>query len=265
MANEILYTEKAGVGVIQINRPRARNALNWTAQEQFAAVVEDVYQNGGPHVLIITGRGDKAFASGGDLKELARAKTKESGERLSTIMGVALEKLTKLPLPVIGAVNGDAIGGGCEILTACDFRIAASHVQFRFAQIQVALTTGWGGTARLIRLINLSRAAELLLTGRSFSVREAHRIGFIHRAAHGKTPVLADAKEWAYELMELPAGALAAAKQLAWDSVDLPLNKAYQQEREQFTELWQEQDHLEAIAAFNQKRSAKFNRDSEYY
>jgi enoyl-CoA hydratase len=262
MTNEILYTEQAGIGVIQFNRPQARNALNWSAQEQFAAVVEDVYQNGGPRALIITGKGDKAFTSGGDLKELAGVEGKESGERLSTTMGAALEKLTQLLLPVIGAVNGDAIGGGCEIVTACDFRIAASHVQFRFAQIQVALTTGWGGTARLIHLINLSRAIELLLTGRSFSAREAYKIGFIHRIADEKTPVLDDAKEWAYELMELPGGALAAAKQLAWESVDLPLDRAYQREREQFTELWQEQDHLEAMAAFNQKRAPKFKKDS---
>jgi enoyl-CoA hydratase/carnithine racemase len=100
------------------------------------------------------------------------------------------------------------------------------------------------------------------MTGRSLSVGEAYKIGFIHRVTDGKNPVLDDAKEWAHELMNLPAGALAAAKRLAWDSVDLPLDRAYQREREEFTALLQEQDHLEAMAAFNQKRSPKFKKDA---
>jgi len=260
MSKEVLYSEHDGIGVVTINRPQARNALNWAAQEQFSDIVNDISDNLGPRALIITGAGEKAFASGGDLKELAGKDSKKTARRLLATMGLALNTLTQLPIPVIGSVNGDAIGGGCEILTACDLRISKPLVQFRFAQIQVALTTGWGGTARLVRLIHLSRAMELLLTGRPFSTEEAYRIGFIHRVVGAKTVVLDEAIMMAAELIALPSGALAAAKKLAWDSTNMGLNQAYLREREGFIDLWPEKDHLEAMAAFNEKRPPRFGK-----
>ena len=140
MGHEIEYDVDGNVGTLRINRPEASNALNWEAQHQFAKLVEQISQDSQLRVLIIIGEGDRAFAAGGDLKELVNYPHRSDGKRLAQLMGTALNQLTHLSIPVIGAVNGDAIGGGCEILTACDLRIASPQVQFRFAQIHLALT-----------------------------------------------------------------------------------------------------------------------------
>lgn len=262
MTQEIIYQVADGIAIIRINRPEARNALNWAAQEQFAAAVTAVRETAVSHpsairALIITGTGRQAFVAGGDLKELSQNPNPAAGQRLNQIMGQALAQLVELPLPVIAAINGDAFGGGCEILTACDLRLAAAHARFSFAQVKVGLTTGWGGTARLIRLIGQSRAAELLLTARTIAAQEAQQIGFIHRLVPTDGDVLAAAHAWASELGHLPQTALAATKSLIWHSSD-SLRETYSIERESFMSLWAQTDHLEALAAFNEKRNPTF-------
>jgi enoyl-CoA hydratase/carnithine racemase len=253
------YQVERGVAVLMIQRPEARNALNWSAQEQFAAAVQKAAGDSTLRVLIITAAGDKAFVSGGDLKELACHPDTEAAERLNRVMGAALDQLIRLPAPVIAAVNGDAIGGGCEMITACDLRLVAESAHFRFAQVQVGLTTGWGGTARLVHLLGASRATELLLTGRSFDAAEAQAIGFVQRVVQ-RDQVMARALEWAEDLRALPKEALAASKRLIWESAGRSLEDAYQLERKLFIELWLTADHLEAVAAFNEKRRPHFGK-----
>ena len=165
----------------RVNRPAARNALTWSAQEGFAQAVAAA-RAADARALIITGAG-QAFVSGGDLKELANHPEAAAGERLNRVMSAALDDLVALPCPVIAAVNGDAIGGGCEILTACDLRLAAPGARFAFRQVHNGLTTGWGGAGRLVALIGQSRATELLLTGRTFDAAEAQALGLVHRLA----------------------------------------------------------------------------------
>ena len=251
--------DEPGIAVIRVNRPQARNALDWTTQTAFAEAVTAVSQNEMVRVLIITGTGDHAFVAGGDLKELSQHPETAAGARLNAVMSAALLQLTQLPVPVIAAVNGDAIGGGCEILTACDLCLAAPHVHFGFAQVRVALTTGWGGTARLVRLIGQSRATELLLTARRFDVTEAMNLGLIHRIIPDGTSVLVEARIWARELTALPRQALAATKQLVQTAVSAPLATTYAQEHDLFIQLWSQPDHLEALAAFVEKRKPVFN------
>ncbi|MFZ0544721.1 MAG: enoyl-CoA hydratase/isomerase family protein [Candidatus Promineifilaceae bacterium] len=260
--DEILYSVKAGVGVLTINRPKARNAFNWRAQEAFSAVVETAAADSSLRVLIVTAAGDKAFASGGDLKELSNHPSETSGTRLNRIMGTALTRLTQLPVPVIAAVNGDAVGGGCEIMTACDLRMALADVRFRFAQVRVGLTTGWGGAARFVRLVGQSRAMELLLTGRTFSAEEAVEMGFVHRLVPPGENVLAAAQDWAASLIDLPKEALAAAKQLVLAAGRLSPADTNVLEGQLFSQLWTQPDHIEAMAAFVEKRAAIFNQDS---
>ncbi len=257
MSELIEFQVEWGVAVLRIKRPEARNALNWLAQEQFANAVERAAGDPTLRVLIITAAGDKAFASGGDLKELSHHPDSAGAERLNRVMGAALDRLTRLPAPVIAAVNGDAIGGGCEIMTACDFRVAAESARFRFAQVQVGLTTGWGGTARLVHLLGASRAMDLLLTGRSFDAVEALRMGFVQRLVK-RDQVMEQALEWAGELTALPREALAANKRLIWQMAGQSLEDAYQLEKKLFIELWPTVDHLEAVAAFNDKRRPHF-------
>jgi enoyl-CoA hydratase len=257
MNHEVTYEEQTDRAVIRIQRPSARNALNWTAQEQFATAVAQAADSAHIRALLVTADGRDAFAAGGDLKELINHPEPEAGERLQTTMGNALRQLTSLPIPVIAAVNGNAFGGGCEIMTACDLRLAVPQAQFGFIQVKVALTTGWGGAARLARLVGQSRATELLLTGRLFDAQEALQIGFLHRLAAPGQDALAAAHQWADELVRLPRQALAATKALV-HAGDQPLDDQYRLERQLFVHLWPLPDHLEAMAAFVAKRPPRF-------
>lgn len=256
------HVEEKGLAILRVNRPGARNALNWAAQEAFAAAVTAVSQAAAIRALIITGAGDKAFVAGGDLKELRAHPEPEAGARLNRVMGTALAQLTELPIPVIAAVNGDAFGGGCEILTACDLRLAAAHARFSFAQVKVGLTSGWGGTGRLVRLIGQSRAMELLLTARLIDAAEAHRLGLIHRLAPAGEDALQTARAWAAELLTLPQQALAFTKELVQTASHATLVETYWQETKLFTKLWASPDHLEALTAFREKRPPIFNQQS---
>jgi enoyl-CoA hydratase len=262
MTNPIVFeiTEN-GIAILRVNRPQARNALNWAAQEAFATAVTQTAQKEAIRVLIITGTGDKAFVAGGDLKELANHPETAAGERLNRTMSRALAELTQLPIPVIAAVNGDAFGGGCEILTACDLRICGAHSRFSFAQVKNALTTGWGGTGRLVQLIGQSQAIELLLTARLFEAEEAYRLGLIHRIVPLGEDVLAAALSWAEELRPLPKHALASTKALSHVASHMPLPETDAVEAELFVNLWSHPDHVEALNAFVEKRKPEFNKD----
>lgn len=263
-SRSIEFGVAGGIGLLRVNRPAARNALTWSAQEAFAAAVEAAHaaeRQSGLRVLIVTGAGE-AFVSGGDLKELAAHPEAAAGERLNRVMSAALAGLVALPCPVIAAVNGDAIGGGCEILTACDLRLAAPQARFAFRQVQNGLTTGWGGAGRLVALIGQSRAMELLLTGRAFDAAEAQALGLIHRIAPAGQPALDAAYAWADELLRLPRRALAATKALVHAAGHLPLADTNRLEAQLFINLWPSPDHIEAMAAFAEKRVPVFNRDS---
>ena len=257
----LYHVDQQGVAVLQVNRPKARNALNWAAQERFAHLVDATASNRNVRVLIITGRGDRAFVSGGDLKELHRHPEREAGQRLNRVMSEALTRLMALPVPVIAAVNGDAFGGGCEIVAACDLRLAGAHARFGFAQVQNGLVTGWGGTEHLVHLIGQSRALELLLTGRIFDAEEARQLGLIQRIAAEGEDVLAAAHAWAAELVALPKEALAATKRLVYAGRRQSGTSLAELETELFVGLWETPDHLEALQAFAEKRPPVFNQD----
>lgn len=249
-----------GVALLRVNRPAARNALSWAAQEAFAAGVTAAGRHDLIRVLIITGAGG-SFVSGGDLKELAGHPEAAAGERLNRVMSGALAQLSDLPFPVIAAVDGDAVGGGCEILTACDLRVASAGARFAFRQVQNGLTTGWGGTSRLVALIGQSRAMGLLLTGRTFDAGEARALGLLHRIAPPDTGALDAAYAWAEELRQLPRHALAAIKTLVHAATHLPAPDANRLETQLFIHLWPSPDHIEAMDAFTRKRAPEFNRN----
>jgi enoyl-CoA hydratase len=256
------HVDDKGIALLRVNRPERRNALNWEAQEAFAAVVTAVATNPTIRVLIITGVGCQAFVSGGDLKELSQRPDASAGQRLYRVMNQALIQLTQLPIPVIAAVNGDAFGGGCEILTACDLRLAVPQARFSFAQIRNGLTTGWGGTGRLVCLVGHSRAMELLLTGRVIDAVEAQQIGLVHRVLDEGEEMLTAVRTWAYELASLPRYALASLKSLVYTASFAPLSSTNQREAELFTQLYAQPDHLEALQAFMEKRAPNFNRQT---
>ena len=241
--------------ILTVNRPEARNALNLEAQRAFAAAVEELHQNP-PAVLILTGVGERAFIAGGDLNELAADPSPEVGRRLHTIMKDALIRLTQLPCPVIGAVNGHVAGGGIELLSACDLRIAVPTANFYFVQVKMGLTSGWGGVPRLVKLLGESHVMNLMLNGATISAAEAERIGFVHRVTPPNQAVIQAAIDWGQELAQLPADSLAALKRLVRFSADHSLEASYQQEREAFLQLFGAPANLKALQAFKGRRSS---------
>ena len=245
----ILYHNDHGIATLQVDRPQARNALNWAAQEAFATAVQTAAADPTVRVLILTGRGS-AFIAGGDLRELAEHPSAEAGARLNRVMGHALAQLGQLPFPVLGAVNGDAAGGGVEVLTACDLRLAVPHAQFHLVQIRMGLTSGWGGAARLVQLVGLSKALDWMLNGRTLTAAEMLQHGFLHRLTAEGEDIYASAHAWAEELCTLPRGATAALKQLLYHAAQHPLPASYRLETELFTQLYGQPDNRAAIARF---------------
>jgi enoyl-CoA hydratase/carnithine racemase len=161
-------------------------------------------------------------------------------------------------MPVIAAVNGDAFGGGCEIVTACDLRLAASHARFCFAQARNALCTGWGGTGRMVNQLGQARALDLLLTARILSAHEAQQIGLVQQVVADGVGLDTAVAHLAQSLAQLPRHALAASKQLIYAAAHATPADLEQLERELFVNLWAEPDHLEALTAFQEKRTPDF-------
>lgn len=255
----IEYNQTAnGIGLLRIENPERRNAFNWDMQEEFSRLTHTLDTDKDLRVLMITGAGDKAFCTGGDLKQLSKHLNQAGGKQLNATMSNALTRLTRMGVPIIAAVNGDAFGGGCEIVTACDIRVGVSYSRYCFAQVKNGLTTGWGGTSRLVQLIGLSRALDLQLTARIFDAEEAYLLGLLNYV------VPADSfNDTVYGLAErlasLPKNALAKTKWLARSALHNPPKKVNEQEAHYFLSLWGKPDHKEAVEAFLEKRPPTFN------
>lgn len=263
MSQPVVLERDGALAVLRVNRPNARNALNWAAQEQFAAHVAAVAADPTVAALIVTGTGRQAFVAGGDIKEHVGHADAATGARLHRVMSGALHQLTQLPIPVLAAVNGDAYGGGCEIITACDLRLMRADAHLHFVQARVGLTTGWGGTARLVHLLGLSRALELLLTARALGADDAHAVGLVQRVVPADGDVLAEAVAWAQAITALPRDALAGLKRLAYAAPGLSAEAAAELEGRLFTALWHSANHREALQAFAQRRAPHFNRPDD--
>src|SRR6185503_3118889 len=177
--NAVVFESENGIGTIQLNRPEVHNAVNQSVIEALETTLDKVAADDAVRALIITGAGSTTFCAGGDLQYFATLDTREKGIEMSRRMQVLLDRLWSGQKPVIAAVNGQALGGGCEILTACHFRIAASTANFAYRQAANGLVTGWGGGMRLFHLVGRTPALKLLLTGDSIDAAEALRIGLI--------------------------------------------------------------------------------------
>lgn len=174
---DLLLEVYDGVATITINRPLARNALALQTMAELDDAISSL--DGGARVAVIRGAGDKAFCAGGDLKELEEMRSAAEAADMARRMRATLDRLPQLPIPVIAALNGDALGGGAELAIACDFRVAASHARFGFPQISLGLMLAWGATERLAALIGRGRSLHALLTGRIYTAPEAFSAGIL--------------------------------------------------------------------------------------
>ncbi len=185
MKYETILTEtRDRVQIITINRPDKLNALNALAKKELAEVLEGLKSDQGADVAVITGAGEKAFVAGTDIQELTTL-TVESGKEFASKGQAVFNLIENLGKPVIAAVNGYALGGGCELALACHIRIAAEHAKFGQPEVNLGIIPGYGGTQRLARLVGTGRAMEMILTGDPIDAQEALRIGLVNKVVPG--------------------------------------------------------------------------------
>jgi enoyl-CoA hydratase len=180
MFNNLIFEAHDGIGYITINRPAVRNALNKDTVNELAAVLHQIATNDSIRVAILTGSGEKAFVAGADINELA-TQSPIVGKEYSLAGQAVFDSIESLGKPVIAAVNGFALGGGCELAMACTFRIASESAVFGQPEVKLGIIPGYGGTQRLPRLVGKGRALQILLTGEMVTAAEALRIGLVNQ------------------------------------------------------------------------------------
>jgi enoyl-CoA hydratase len=243
-------TSTTGVALVTLDRPEALNALSFDLLDQLVTALEALDADPACRVIVITGAGDRAFAAGADIRELApqTSASLTSGGRFG-----AWDRLAVIGLPLIAAVRGFALGGGCELAMACDMIVAAEDASFGQPEIRLGVMPGAGGTQRLPRAIGVARAMELILTGRTMSAAEADAHGLVTRVVPREATVDA-ALELGARIAAMPPLAVRAAKAAIRDASERPLSEGLAREREAFFRLFDSQDQAEGMAAFTQKR-----------
>ncbi len=252
----LLYEVDQGIAVITLNRPQALNALNGTLMRELSILLDEVAGNKMVKVVIITGSGEKAFAAGADIAEM-QTMTALEGREWGKLGQETFTKLEKLPQPVIAAVNGFALGGGCELAMACDIRIAVDKAKFGQPEVSLGIPPGFGGTQRLPRLIGRGRALELLLTGDMIAAPEAFRLGLVNRVV-SPADLMAETKKMAQTIMKRGNIAVNITKAAVHRGMETDLVTGLAYEAEVFGLCFATQDQREGMAAFLEKRKADF-------
>jgi enoyl-CoA hydratase len=255
MSEGAVRVERAdAVGVVTIDRQEALNALDVGTLTQLRDELAALADDDGVRVVILTGAGDRAFIAGADIKYMSGLGVDEA-KAWGALGHDAGRLLETMPKPTIAAVNGFALGGGCELALACDVRYAASNAKLGQPEVNLGIIPGWGGTQRLARVCGLGVAKELIFTGRTVDADEALRIGLVN-AVHD--PVLDRARETAQLLAAKSPVALRVVKRLANRALGGEHAQNLTAEGESFGELFASEDAREGLAAFVEKREPKF-------
>jgi len=243
------------VATITIDRQEKLNALDPQVVEEIGQALLELEAEG-PRAIVVTGAGERAFIAGADIGAMSVMNPLEA-KRFSEIGHAAMALLDRSPIPTIAAVNGFALGGGCEVALACDIRIAAENATFGFPEVGLGILPGMGGTQRLPRLVGPALAKELIFTGRRISAEEAREIGLVNRVvAEGEA--LDAARELAAGISANGPLAVRHAKAAANRSLDVDLISGLEYEADQFALLFATEDAREGMTAFSDKRKPKF-------
>ncbi len=257
----LLSIEGGGpVATVTLNRPDVLNALNAQLFRDLETVFTLLTANAAVRAIVITGAGPKAFAAGADIAELSQIGTKAdaaSGEQVALRGQAVFRKIETCGKPVVAAVNGFALGGGCELAMACTMRIASDAARFGQPEIKLGLIPGYGGTQRLPRLIGRAAALKLILTGEIVPAAEALRIGLVEEVVPA-AGLLARARALASSIAALAPLAVTAAMEVVDAGEGLPLEQALALEAAAFGRLSNSADKHEGVAAFLEKRAATF-------
>jgi len=249
----ILVESSDGIGIVTLNRPKVLNALNRALMDELATALETFDRDDRIRCMLLTG-GDRAFAAGADVREFADA---SSIDMVRSYRFQQWERIRRLTKPLVAAVSGYALGGGCELAMTCDIIIASETAQFGQPEIRLGLIPGAGGTQRLTRAIGKSRAMELILTGRTITAQEASAFGLVSRVVP-KELYLEEAKRLAREIAAMPPVAVAMAKEAVQQAFETTLDGGLEFERKCFHLLFDSDDKREGIRAFLEKRPPEF-------
>ncbi len=258
--SDFRFEEDDGVVVITIDRADVRNAVNGAVMDGIADAVTGLQGREDIYAVILTGAGDESFCAGGDLKWLQRYDTGEKGQAMSRRMQANLDALNDLPMPVIGVLNGYALGGGAELALSCDLRVMEEHAFLCFKQARMGLITGWNGGGRLLDLVGYARAMEVLVTCPKIYGPQALDWGLAN-AVVPKGQGLAAAREMVARIRRGSARSVRALKALLQAGRGLDPQAKGIVEADLFRTVWASPDHQEALAAFFEKRRPDFERD----
>lgn len=253
----ILLTREKGLAILTINRPHALNALNLATMADLAAAIEEIDRDDDTGCLIITGAGEKAFVAGADINELRAIANSTEGAAFAARGQALLFRIENLSKPVIAAINGYALGGGCELAMACDIRLAADSARLGQPEVNLGIIPGYGGTQRLPRLVGKGRAKWLILSGEMISAQEALRIGLVDSVVP-KAELLPTARQLAQKIASKAPLALAWAKESINVGSEVDLVTACAYEASQFGLVCGTEDRVEGTSAFLEKRPAQF-------
>ena len=254
---DFIHEAGGALSTLKFNRKDVRNAINEEIMQGLTDTLDILEASRELRAVILTGAGEEAFCSGGDLKWLQSFESHAEGMGMSRRMQEILERLSALPVPVIAVLNGYALGGGTEIAMACDMRIMEEHAYMSFKQARVGLMTGWGGGGRLLRAIGYGRAMELLTTCKELDPEDALAMGLVNTVAP-KGDGLHAAKAMVEEISKSAPGAIRFLKELLLFGIENTLEKTMSLESSLFADLWVSEDHDEAVKAFFEKRSPNF-------
>ena len=252
-----LIEEKGATTVVQINRPKALNALNSAVLEEFVRVLDDLDSRKGIRAVVLTGAGDKAFIAGADIAEMSELSPQAALE-FARKGQLVTTKLENLSVPVIAAVNGYALGGGCEMAMSCDFIIASTRAVFGQPEVSLGLITGFGGAVRLADFVGWPRARELIYTGRRIKADEALRIGLANKVVEPEK-LMSEALAIAEEI---GANSSAAVRRVKAAMVKIrseaSISGRLELEAKAFSAAFNTFDQREGTKAFVEKRKAQF-------
>lgn len=250
-AETLLVSKQDGYALVQLNRPQALNALNSQVLRELYETLSALDEDGEVRCSIITGS-EKAFAAGADIKEMME---KDAKRMFDDDQFAPFSKLRSIKKPVIAAVSGFALGGGCELVMACDMVIAAESAKFGQPEINLGVIPGMGGSQRITRALGKVRAMELLLTGDMFSADEAMKWGLVNKVVPNEF-LLEEAKAMAKRIASKPMLASIANKAMVNAADDLSLTDGIALERRRFADLYDTEDQKEGMKAFVEKRKA---------
>jgi enoyl-CoA hydratase len=252
----ILFQIEEQIATITFNRPEVLNALNDASLKEFSHAVDKVAGDEDIRVLILTGAGDKSFVAGADIKEFLKFNALKAKLFSETGHGI-VNKLQELPIPVIAAVNGFALGGGCEVVIACDFIYASENAMFGLPEINLGIIPGFGGTQRLPRLIGKNRAKEMIFTGKMIPAAEAKAMGLVNKVC-AQDQLMDEVLNVAKIIVSKGKVSLRAAKQAVNTGMDVDLKTGCRIEIDAFAVCLTSSDAMEGTKAFLEKRKADF-------